>query len=938
MHLLTVLGIIVLVTTSLIPVSDTLQVHQDNTEIRASMLLISNNTTIGVPGYKTNYYMNNNITIPVGRVLTLLDLNVYVQIHSGNITDYGNLKIINTTIHMYSANQSLDAEIHGSGKAMANFTMENSAWSIPGIINMSNSIDRLSSTSISSAYPDPSSLAEALSIGITNSSFIAYNSTFSGLLHTKPVNLIDVGNLVYSKDVPFSTDNLVPLSGFELTTKDPIIARITANLTYSGNNPTGENTLNFSYAGNFMSLRLGNTGSVHNVSSDVFNLSLSTPLSDLAQLIKSFTVSMYIANVAGSNSSIEALNISLLSNDTVSFVGIGSFSYYVYNSSAVFADSSIGVDMNAPYLYDNMMNPDHDFIYAVNSTIYVLGSRMAGIKGSNQFYLTKNSSLLFFAHVKVNASTGSYIDSNFSLAISPLTCSTYVSSVNDYVFSALYEVNISEGKVNNHSYSYYLLSGFINESGETYTGDYQFAIYNFTYEVALPQYNYSSMNNINETFHTNLPILSVGIRTHYLTMDSANNLSLNISLLGCISLDLLLVTNINLGNSKLLAVLNKSETVLAPSINVIAPNVEIPYLNESRLTLIVHLLAKDPTYAGENLTFLFEIPLIQNVMLNTSSSYVWLRDQSRMLLSVNYSLQPGPFYFSVSVNATISTLFGKIDAERIYNVNLADERGIFQLIFNLTSMAENVSIFVRVFNGSLLLTNATTLMHFGIKGNTSYYPNSTVNVIETGLPHGTTWSIAVGNESYSSIQSSLVMYIPNGLYNYRILQVPGYMSNQSNGIIAAIYKEEYLNISFSIYKYAIVMEETGLPNNYTWSVLIENQNISVNATSTMLYLPNGTYNFSVRSPGFKSQNESYTLFVDGSDVSVRIIFAPVLHHSFLSTVFNEIYNSPFSYLGILVIAIIYLRFYRGSIRVCSECLSLIPRGRMKCQNCKTKEK
>ena len=166
MHLLTVLGIIVLVTTSLIPVSDTLQVHQDNTEIRASMLLISNNTTIGVPGYKTNYYMNNNITIPVGRVLTLLDLNVYVQIHSGNITDYGNLKIINTTIHMYSANQSLDAEIHGSGKAMANFTMENSAWSIPGIINMSNSIDRLSNNSISSAYPDPSSLAEALSIGI----------------------------------------------------------------------------------------------------------------------------------------------------------------------------------------------------------------------------------------------------------------------------------------------------------------------------------------------------------------------------------------------------------------------------------------------------------------------------------------------------------------------------------------------------------------------------------------------------------------------------------------------------------------------------------------------------------------------------------------------------------------------------------------------------
>jgi hypothetical protein len=938
MRLLIVLGIIVLITTSLIPVSDSLQVHQDNTEIRASMLLISNNTTIGVPRYETSYYMNNNITIPVGRVLTLLDLNVYVQIHSGNITDYGSLKIINTSIHMYSANQSLDAEIHGSGKTMANFTMENSFWSIPGIINMSNSIDRLSNTSISPAYPDPSSLAEALSIGITNSSFIAYNSTFSGLLHTKPVNLIDAGNLVYSKDVPFSTDNLVPLSGLEFTTKDPIITRIIANLTFSGNNPTGENTLNFSYAGNFMSLMLGNTGSIHNTSSEVFNLSLSAPLSDLAQMIKSFTVSMYVANVAGSNSSIEALNISLLSNDTVSFAGIRYFSYDVYNSSAVFADSSINVDMNAPYLYDNVMNPGHDFIYAVNSTIYVLGSRMAGVQGNSQFYLTNNSSLLFFAHVKVNASTGYYIDSNFPLAVSPLTCSTYVSSVNDYVVSALNEINTSEGEVNNHSYSYYLLSGFINGSSETYTGDYEFAIYNFTYEVALPQYNFSSMNNLNETFHTNLPILSVGPRTHYLTMGSTNNISLSISLVGCISMDMLVEAAINLGNGKLLAVLKKNETVVAPSINIVAPNVEIPYLNESRLTIIVHLSAKDPTYAGENLTFLFEVSLTQNVMLNTSSSYVWLRNQSQIRLSVNYSLHPGPFDFSVSENVTINTLGGQIGSERTYNVNSSNERGTFQMIFSLTSMAESASIFVRVYNDSLFLINSSSTIHLEIKGNASYYPNSTIDVTETGLPQGTLWSISVGNESYSSIQSMLVIYVPNGFYNYSISQIPGYICNQLNGTIAAIYKEEYLNITFSSYKYSIIIEETGLASDHTWSVLIDNKTIYVNGSYTTLYLPNGTYNFSVLSSGFKAQIQSHTLFVAGSDVLVHVVFVPIKQYSLFSSIFKQIYNSPLSYISGLVIAILYLRFYRGSIRVCSTCLTPIPNGRIKCQNCRTKKK
>ena len=939
MRILSFLGIIILVSVSLIPISDALPVHSEISEIRESVLLISNNTTIGVPGYETSFYLNNNITIPSGRVLTLLDLNVYVQIASGNITVNGSLRIINTSIHMFTGNESLDAMIHGTSKALANFTMANSTLTVPGTIDMYDSFDRITNSSFSSAYNDPANVGESLTLRMINSSFIAYNSTFSGLLNAEPpLNPIDTSNLVYTKNVPFSSDNLIPLSDLSLTTKDPIITGIVVNLTFSGDNPTGQNTLNFSYAGNFLSLRLGNTGSVHNTSSEILNLPLSAPLSALIQMIKTFSVSMYVDNVAGSNSSIERLNISLLSNDTVSILGIGYFSYDIYNSSAIFAHSSIAVDMNAQYLYDNVLNPGHDFIYAVNSTIYMLGSRAPGIPGNESYYLNNNSTILFFANVNVNASTGSYQDSNFPLYVDPITCSTYALKVNAFVNSAVNEVNVNKGEINNHSYSYYLLSDFTKGSNETYTGNYVFAIYNFTYEIALPQYNYSAMNNINETFHTDLPILVANLRTHSLTMGTANSICLNISLIGCVSMDLLLVTNINLGNGKLLKVLNETENVIAPSIDVIANNVEIPYLNESGLTIIVHFSAKDPTYVGKNLTFLFAIPLIQNVMLNTSSSYVWLRDQSQIRLSVNYSLLPGPFDFSVSENATISTLDGQIGAERTYNVNTANERGTFQIIFNLTSMAESVSIFVIVYNGSLLLTNATDTMHSGIKGNASYYPNSTVNVIETGLPQGTSWSIIVGNESYSSIQSTLVMYIPNGIYNYSIVQVPGYMSNLSNGIVAAVYKEEYLNISFSIYKYAIVIEETGLPDNYSWSVLIGNQNISVNANSTILYLSNGTYNFSVRSPGFESQNVSYAVSVAGSNISLHVAFVLITHYSLLSTIFKEVYNSPFSYIGALSIAVVYLRFYRGSIRVCSACLTAIPRGRRKCMNCNTTKK
>ena len=101
MRILTVLGIFVLIMGSLIPISNSLPVHSENRQIENSVLFISNNTTIGVPGYETSFYLNNNISIIAGRVLTLLDLNVYVQIASGNITVNGSLRIINTSIHMF---------------------------------------------------------------------------------------------------------------------------------------------------------------------------------------------------------------------------------------------------------------------------------------------------------------------------------------------------------------------------------------------------------------------------------------------------------------------------------------------------------------------------------------------------------------------------------------------------------------------------------------------------------------------------------------------------------------------------------------------------------------------------------------------------------------------------------------------------------------------
>jgi hypothetical protein len=208
----------------------------------------------------------------------------------------------------------------------------------------------------------------------------------------------------------------------------------------------------------------------------------------------------------------------------------------------------------------------------------------------------------------------------------------------------------------------------------------------------------------------------------------------------------------------------------------------------------------------------------------------------------------------------------------------------------------------------------------------------------TGLPGYTAWTITIGNVSYSSNVPHLAIKVSNGIYNYSFLQVPGYVSNKSNGIVMATQEEEYLNVTFSQYTYSVVIQETGLLKNATWSAHFSNNTIYSNTSRIILYLPNGSYNFSVLSSGIKSQNQSYFILISGSSVVVDVIFEKIKHTSLLSSIMMYVYENPFSYLVALIFALVYWRFYHGNARMCSVCLKPIPRGRLKCQHCKSSDK
>ncbi|MDA8142828.1 MAG: hypothetical protein M0T81_02455 [Thermoplasmatales archaeon] len=936
--MLTILSIIVMLTIPLFHYQIAPLHRPDEIGFGASEIVIANNTTIGISGFKSNYYLNDNITIQTGRKLTLLDLNLYIQVKEAIITDYGTLCMINTSIHMYSGNESLGTEILGSGNANANLTLENSSWSIPGFISLNHSMDKFSDSSLASGFSAPANQGQTLSMTVVNSTLIAFNSSFAGLMHARPINQIDGANLMYSRNTPFSSDAVIPLTNQVLTKANPLVTRIRVNMTYSGNNPTGENTLNFSYANNLESLKLGNTGSVHNEVSEVFNLTLTRQLSSVNDLIDSFSVSMYVANLQGSNSSVESLNISLLSNDTVSILGMKYFSYEIYNSSVTFARSYITADMNALYLYGNLMNPEHDFIFAQNSSVYLLGSEITGLSGNSSFYALTSSTLLLFSHVYVEGITGSYNDSNFPLTIDPLTYSAYVSSMNGIAQSSLLALNVTEGRLSNQTYAYFLLTDYITGLGKTYTGNYAFDIYNFTYQVGLPGYNYTTLNVISESLHIDLPILTANPVTEEFQMGSYNSFSFNISLVGCNSIQVTLSATIKIGSGKYSTILNESDNISAGSTNVVVRNAYIPYVNAKEISVIVLVHTSKPTYAGSNLTFMYMVPIYMNTALNISYSYSWLRDQDQLMISVGYSLDPGPFNFSISAVTSITTLAGNLTTTEEGKVISSDSGGFLDFIFNLTAIAENATVLFRISNSSLLLENASSVLSFNIAGNTSYFPVSLVYIQVTGLPVDTSWTITIGNVSYSSNVPDLAVKVPNGIYNYSFLQVPGYVSNKSNGIVMATQEEEYLNVTFSQYTYSVVIQETGLLKNATWSAHFSNNTIYSNTSRIFLYLPNGSYNFSVLSSGIKSQNQSYFILISGSSVVVDVTFEKIKHTSLLSSIMMYVYENPFSYLVTLIFALVYWRFYHGSARMCSVCLKPIPRGRLKCQHCKSSDK
>ncbi len=114
---------------------------------------------------------------------------------------------------------------------------------------------------------------------------------------------------------------------------------------------------------------------------------------------------------------------------------------------------------------------------------------------------------------------------------------------------------------------------------------------------------------------------------------------------------------------------------------------------------------------------------------------------------------------------------------------------------------------------------------FQVRYNTSFSAGYSITMKESGLPSGTSWSATVGLTTLTGTGTSIAFpaTFANGSYNYSVSFETGYSVAPSSGAVTvagADATQDVVYTAFSTASSDVYFNETGLPSNTSWSVLI----------------------------------------------------------------------------------------------------------------------
>lgn len=155
-----------------------------------------------------------------------------------------------------------------------------------------------------------------------------------------------------------------------------------------------------------------------------------------------------------------------------------------------------------------------------------------------------------------------------------------------------------------------------------------------------------------------------------------------------------------------------------------------------------------------------------------------------------------------------------------------------------------------------------------------------VGFTESGLPTGTSWTVALGASTQSSSTQSMDFLEANGSLSYMVGSVQGYASTPSVGSLRVAGSAVTVSISLAavVSSYPVTFGETGAPSGSNWSVTLGAMSSYTTGTNIMFSEPNGTYYYTIGPPPFYRASQTIgSVTVSGGSQSVSVTFgtAPV---------------------------------------------------------------
>ena len=879
--------------------------------------------------FPTIYYLTSNISIPNGSSYSIHNTRFIV---TGNysIVDLGTLCITNSTIIGENGCNHLTVIVNGSYGYTAVIRISGSKYEIPGSIWLQNATGSFLDSELSSGYSNVSDSQKSLTFSAVYSNVFSFNSTFTGLIQTNSSLTYTAGYESFNRSIPFSSNALIPLNYRNGSGEDPLVTAITVSMQYSGDNPSGANSVVFDYFGLNYTYYFNSTGSVFTYDHACFTVPVKEPFRSSLNYSENLTAEMHIYPETGSNTTIKTLCIEYKSNDTVSYYGNNYFSYEIDHSNAIYVNSTLEFSRNNRNLCLNLQNPEHDYLDARNASLYLADSRSLSASGDCPFYLKQSSTIFCLYYVGLSFYDQGRRITNFTVSVESQSNNSTINYENSFANSAIVANNVLDGYVNNSFYETYLLSDLIASDHIVYANEYSVNLYGRNYTLSLPPYNFSSQNEIFDTYQTSLPGVAINPLTSRIIIGEENSVAFRLGDFSILPLNF--SYSISFFNNTDLLSKTLNQTCYLSAGEYIQKDYDITFPNfvANRTELIITVNSSKPTIYGRNFTEIYFLEALVNASLKTSANYIWLHDDSEIALTLNISGHSGPANSLLNIEVTSyssnATMFNR-------TIKVSPDNFSFTFVYNISfpSLPDNVTISATLSSHILVYVHGSIKHILPIEANSSYFAISTIVFRETGLQSGISWGIYLNDSCYTSCQATLSIQVKNGKYNFTVPGIPDFVSNISSGIIDAVFQKECINLSYSPHLYTIRIYETGLPDNYSWTVLLQSSNFTAEGNCIMIQVPNGSYILQAAAADFTSSNLSYSFVVNGHSISIRIMFNAIRSRSYFNIMEDRIAQSPITYILIIVLILLYIRVYKDSVLLCSRCLQPTGHFKRKCK-------